>query len=59
MGNIKWTSGDVPNLEIFFGNNDPGQKTFNDLVPKFQRRLAYWKQFSLTKIGKARVVEMF
>ena len=59
IGNIKWTSEDVPNLGIFFGNNNPGQKTFIGLVPKFQHRLAYRKQFSLTKIGKACVVEMF
>ena len=59
MDNIKWTSGNVQNLGIYFGNNDPGQKTFDDIVPKFQRRLGYWKQFTLTKIGKARVVEMF
>ena len=59
INNIKWTSGDVENLGVYFGNENPGLKTFQKIVPKFKRRLGYWKQFSLTKIGKARVVEMF
>ena len=59
MNNIHWTSTNVNNLGIYFGNSDPAFNTFQDIVPKFKRRLSYWKQFSLTKIGKARVVEMF
>ena len=59
MGNIKWTSGDVSNLGIYFGNDNPALRTFQDIVPKFKKSLSYWKQFTLTKIGKARVVEMF
>ena len=59
MKNVKWSSGDIENLGIYFGNDNPSQKTFEKIVPKFKRRLAYWKQFTLTKIGKARVVEMF
>ena len=56
---IKWTSGDVKNLGIFFGNDSPAIKTFQEIVPEFKRRLAYWKRFTLSKIGKARVVQMF
>ena len=56
---IKWTSGDIKNVGVYFGNENPGYKTFEEIIPKFNRRLAYWKQFSLSKIGKARVVEMF
>ena len=56
---IKWTSGDVENLGIYFGNENPAFKTFQKIVPKFQKRLSYWKQFTLSKIGKARVSEMF
>ena len=56
---IKWTSGDIKNLGVYFGNENPGYQTFEEIVPNFKRRLAYWKQFSLSKIGKARVVEMF
>ena len=59
MKNVKWSSGDIENLGIYFGNDNPSQKTFEKIVPKFKRRLAYWKQFTLTKMGKARVVEMF
>ena len=57
--NIKWTSGDVANLGIYFGNDEPAKKTIEEIVPNFKKRLSYWKQFSLSKIGKARVAEMF
>ena len=57
--NITWTSADVKNLGIYFGNENPGFKSFRDIVPKFKRRLNYWKQFQLSKIGKASVAEMF
>ena len=30
-----------------------------EIVPKFKKRLSYWKQFTLSKIGKATVAEMF
>ena len=59
MDNIKWTSGDVRNLGIYFGNENPSLKTFEEIVPHFKKRLSYWKQFTTSKIGKARVVEMF
>ena len=35
------------------------ETTFQEIVPEFKRRLAYWKRFTLSKIGKARVVQMF
>ena len=57
--NITWTSADVKNLGIYFGNENPAFKSFNDIVPKFKSRLNYWKQFKLTKIGKASISEMF
>ena len=53
LSNVKWTSGDVKNLGIFFGNENPDYKTFEEIVPVFKRRLSHWKQFSLSKIGKA------
>ena len=59
MPGIKWTSGDVENLGIFFGNENPSLKTFQKIVPKFKKRLSYWKQFTLSKIGKACVSERF
>ena len=59
IGGIKWSSGDVENLGIFFGNENPAFKTFQEIVPKFKRRLGYWQRFTLSKFGKARVAEMF
>ncbi len=56
---IRWTSGDLKNLGIYFGNENPALRTFEEIVPKFQKRLSYWKQFSLSKLGKATVAEMF
>ena len=49
----------VRNLGIYFGNGNPAFKTFQEIVPKFMRRLSYWKQFTLSKMGKAMTVEMF
>ena len=57
--NIEWTSGDIKNLGVYFGNENPAYKTFEEIVPNFKKRLSYWKQFSLSKIGKARLAEMF
>ena len=59
IANINWTSGNVENLGVYFGNKNPAYKTVEEIVPKFKRRLSYWKQFSFSKLGKARVAEMF
>ena len=59
LKNIKWTSGNVENLGVLFGNENPAHSTFKEIVPKFKKRLSYWKQFILSKIGKATVAEMF
>ena len=56
---IKWTSKNVENLGVFFGNDNPALATYNKIIPSLRRRLNYWKQFKLTQIGKARVVEIF
>ena len=56
---IKWTNKNVKNLGVFFGNNDPATETYNKIIPSFNQRLNYWKQFKLSQLGKARVVEMF
>ena len=57
--NIHWTSTNVKNLGVFFGNITPEVYTFNDIIPNVKKRLNYWKQFKLSHLGKARVVEMF
>ena len=56
---ITWTSKNVKNLGVYFGNDNPAFETFNEIVPKFKKRLSYWKQFTLSKMGKARVAETF
>ena len=49
----------MKNLGVFFGNYSPEIATFEEILPSLKKRLAYWKQFKISKIGKARVVEMF
>ena len=56
---IEFTSKNVKNLGIFFGNDKPDFATFEDILPSLRRRFAYWKQFQISKIGKARVVDIF
>ena len=46
-------------MGVFFGNNNPASATYSKIVPSFNKRLNYWKQFNLSQIGKARVVEIF
>ena len=44
---------------MYFGNEDPANETFSEIVPKTTKVLNYWKQFNITNMGKARIVEMF
>ena len=57
--NIKWTSKNVENLGVFFGNDGPALATFQKLLPKVTRSMNYRKQFRLSKLAKARVIEIF
>ena len=59
MDNIEWTSKNVKNLGVYFGNDNPAFHTFNSIMPGVNRRLNYWKQFHLSIIGKARAIEIF
>ena len=56
---IKWTNKNVKNLGVYFGNDDPASATFDEIVPDLNKRLNYWKQFKITQLGKARIVETF
>ena len=56
---IEWTSENVKNLGLYFGNNNPDLHTFNDILVKVNKRLNYWKQFKLSSLGKARVIDIF
>ena len=51
---VKWTSKNVFNLGVFFGNDDPAAASYNKVIPGLKKLLNYWKQFKLTQIGKAR-----
>ena len=57
--NIEWTSKNVKNLGVHFGNDDPSNKTYNDITPKVSKRMHYWKRFRISPIGKARTTEVF
>ena len=57
--NIDWTSENIENLGIFLGNNKPETETFQKLSQKCTKTFNYWKQFKLSKLGKARVVDIF
>ncbi len=54
-----WTSGNVENLGLFFGNDRPALHTFDKLLPKVIRSLNYWRRFHLNKLSKARVIDIF
>ena len=56
---IKWTSKNVKNLGVYFGNENPSDMTFKDITPNVYKRLHYWKIFKLSQIGKARTIEIF
>ena len=55
----EWTNKNVENLGVFFGNDDPALTTFNKIVPKLEKSISFWKQFYLSKLAKARVIEIF
>ena len=44
---------------MYFGNDDPARQTFTELLPKVLTSMNFWKQFRLSKLAKARVVEIF
>ena len=57
--NIKWTNGNVKNLGVYFGNDKPGNKTIEEIIPKIKKSMDYWKQFKLKAFAKARIIEIF
>ena len=56
---IKWTNENVKTLGVYFGNDNPAEKTFDDILPKIINSMNYWKQFRLSAMAKARVIEIF
>ena len=56
---IKWTNANVENLGVFFGRDDPAKHTFDKILPKITKSINFWKTFHLSKLAKARVLEIF
>ena len=56
---LQWTKDNVKGLGVFFGNTDPSDETFRDIMPKIKKSMNFWKQFNLSKFSKARVIEIF
>ena len=54
-----WRSDNVQSLGVFFGVSSPAKCTFDHLLPKLVKSLKFWKTFSLSKMAKARVLEIF
>ena len=57
--NIKWTNKNVENLGVFFGNDNPAVATVQKISPKVIISINYWKQFRVSTLAKARVMEIF
>ena len=56
---LQWTNTNVENLGVFFGNDNPELHTFQKIVTKIEKSLAYWKLFYLSKLAKSRIIEIF
>ena len=56
---ITFTNQNVENFGLFFGNENPGLKTFEKFLPKVKRSMDYWKQFQLSIMAKSRIIEIF
>ena len=54
-----WCSSNVKNLGVFLGTDDPAKATFDAILPKLRRSLQFWMSFSLCKLAKARILEIF
>ena len=56
---LTWTASNVENLGVFFGTDNPALSTFNKIIPKIEKSISFWKQFYLSKLAKARIIEIF
>ena len=57
--NIQWTNKNVKNLGVYFGTENPAKQTFQEIIPKIKKSMDFWKQFRLSPLAKARVIEIF
>ena len=56
---FKFTNKNVKTLGVYFGNDDPAKATFAEIIPKIKRSLNYWKIAKLSRLAKARIIEIF
>ena len=49
----------MKSLGVFFGVYNPAKQTFDHIYPKLVKSLTFWKSFHLSKMAKARVLEIF
>ena len=56
---INWTYKNIKALGVYFGNDNPAKQTFDEIVPKIEKSMNFWKQFRLSTFGKARITEIF
>ena len=54
-----WTNKNVFHLGVYIGNDDPAKATFDEIFPKIQKSLNFWKSFRLSVLTKAKAVEVF
>jgi len=55
---ITWGSANVKSLGVFFGTDDPASSTFDRILPSILRSLKFWKSFYLSRLAKARVLDV-
>ena len=56
---IKWTNKNIKRLGVYVGNDNPAIHTFEEITPKVERSMNFWKQFGLCTLAKTRVIEIF
>ena len=44
---------------LYVGSDNPALHTFEDIAPKVERSMNFWKQFGLCILAKTRVIEIF
>ena len=56
---MTFTNQNIKTLGVYFGNDDPAMETFQEIHKKLKISMDYWKPLKLSKLAKARVIEIF
>ena len=56
---MKFTSSNVKTLGVYLGNVDPAHHTFTNILRAISRSLRFWGRLPLSKLAKARAVEIY